>query len=86
MKHDRERPTKNRTRLIDVLWKTKRILVEDEILRLREEEGKTNPNFELRTSASKNVMGRMTQAELKELKEAAEDMERNGYSEEHKRR
>jgi hypothetical protein len=86
MTHGREKPSKIRTRLIDVLWKTKRNLAEDEILRLREEEGKTNPDFELRTSASKNVMGRMTQAELKELKEAAEDMERKGYSEEHKRR
>ena len=74
------------TRRIDVLWKTKHHLVEKEITRLREEEGRTNSNFELRTTASKNVIENMTQEEHTKLNEAAADMEENGYSEEHKRR
>jgi hypothetical protein len=74
------------TRRIEVLWTTSRDLVEKEILRLREEEGKTNPAFELRTTASKNVINKMTEEELTELNKAVADMEEHGYSEEHKRK
>lgn len=71
---------------MDVLWKTKPRLVVEEISRLKEEEGRSNTDFELRTTASKNVIGRMSQEELNELQEAAKDMEQNGHSEDHKRR
>jgi hypothetical protein len=86
MAHGRENVTKFPTRRIDVLWKTKRDLVEREILRLKEEEGRTEPDFELRTTASKKVIESMTQEELTELNNAATDMKEHGYSEEHKRR
>ena len=86
MVHGRAKVKRFPTRCIDVLWKTKRHLVEKEITRLREEEGRMNSNFELRTTASKNVIENMTQKEHTELNEAAADMEENGYSEEHKRR
>ena len=86
MVHGRAKVKRFPTRCIDFLWKTKRHLVEKEITRLREEEGRMNSNFELRTTASKNVIENMTQEEHTELNEAAADMEGNGYSEEHKRR
>jgi hypothetical protein len=86
MTHGRERVKKFTTRRIDVLWKTKPHLVKDEIRRLKEVEGRTNSDFELRTTASKNIIKNMTVEELTELKEAAADMEENGYTEEHKRR
>ena len=85
MDHGRKMISIFPTRRIDVLWSTRRDLVEKEILRLREEEGKTNPSFELRTTASKNVIKKMTDEELTELNKAVADIERNGYSEEHKR-
>lgn len=70
---------------MEVLWMEKKVLVEDEMSRLAEEEGKTCPKFELRTTASKNVLANMTQSELKKLEKARENMSKNGYSEEHKR-
>ena len=73
-------------RRIDVLWKTRCVLVENEISRLRDEEGRTNPDFGLRTTASKNVMEKMTQEELIRLNMDMAEMENNGYLEEHKRR
>jgi hypothetical protein len=86
MSHGHEEISRFPTRRIDVLWKIRRDLVEKEVVRLREEEGRMNPAFELRTAASKNIINKMTQEELTELNNAAADMEENGYSEEHKRR
>ena len=60
MVHGRAKVKRFPTRHIDVLWKTKHHLVEKEITRLREEEGRMNSNFELRTTASKNVIENMT--------------------------
>jgi hypothetical protein len=57
----------------------------DEISRMRED-GRTGGDFELRTAASKNVIAKMTEKELIDLKKAGKDMEKNGYPEEHKRR
>jgi hypothetical protein len=84
--HGHQKKSRFPTRRIDVLWKTNRDLVEREIIRLKEEEGRTNPAFELRTKASKNIIEKMTQEELTNLDNTAADMEENGYSEEHKQR
>ena len=86
MAHGHEKVSRFPMRRMDVLWKTRRDLVDKEILRLKDEEGHMNSAFELRTTASKNVMNGMSQEELKELDNAAANMEKNGYSEEHKRR
>lgn len=86
MAHGRENKTKFPIRRIDVLWKTRRDLVKNEISRLREEEGRTNPDFDLRTTASKNVIEKMTEEELTKLIADTADMEKDGYPEEHKRR
>ena len=56
MAHGRDKISRFPIRRIDVLWKTQRTSVEKEILQLREEEGWTNPDFELRTTASKNII------------------------------
>jgi hypothetical protein len=85
MVHGRPKRNKFRIRLIDVLWKSQRDLVMDEISRMRED-GRTGGDFELRTAASKNVIAKMTEKELIDLKKAGKDMEKNGYPEEHKRR
>lgn len=86
MVHGRQKALNFRPRRIDVLWKTKRNLVEEEISRMREEDGLTCPDFELRTAASKRVLLKLTSEENKELNEAAKRLEKVGYSEEHKRR
>lgn len=86
MAHGRAKNTKFPIRRIDVVWKTRRDLVDIEISRLKDEEGSTKPDFELRTTASKNVIANMTREELTQLNEALADMVKNGYSEEHKRR
>jgi hypothetical protein len=85
MVHGRPKRNKFRIRLIDVLWKSQRDLVMDEISRMRED-GRTGGDFELRTAASKNVIAKMTEEELIDLRKAGKDMEKNGYPEEHKRR
>ena len=85
MVHGRPKRNKFRIRLIDVLWKSQRDLVMDEISRMRED-GRTGGDFELRTAASKIVIAKMTEKELIDLKKAGKDMEKNGYPEEHKRR
>jgi len=71
---------------MEVLWKTKPELVEAEITRMKDEEGRTSPRFQLRTTASKNIIKNMNQRDLKILKEAGEEMAKTGNSEEHKRR
>lgn len=73
-------------RTFEVLWKTKREIVEAEITRMKDEDGRTEPRFELRTSASKNIIKKMKEKDLKDLKAVGEQMARTGYSEEHKRR
>jgi hypothetical protein len=86
MVHGHQKPIYFRPRRIDVLWKVKRDLVVEEISRMREEDGISGPDFELRTAASKNLLQKMTEEELNVLNEAAKDMGKNGYSEEHRRR
>ena len=71
---------------MEVLWRTKPALVEEEISRMRQEDGRTGPDFQLRTAASKNIIQNMTQQELNSLEDAGLNMQRNGYSEDHKRR
>lgn len=77
--------TRVKIRIIEALWKTKQDLVETEVTRLKEEEGRTSPVFQLRTTASKNVLRKMSQQERKDLEEARKDMAKNGFSEEYKR-
>jgi hypothetical protein len=72
-------------RTLEALWRTKPELVEAEVTRLKEEEGKTSPVFQLRTTASKNVLRKMSQQERRDLEEARKDMANNGLSEEFKR-
>ena len=74
MVHGHRKPKKFRTRRIDVLWKTNQELVEREMTRLRNEDGRTSPPFQLRTTASKNILEKMTEPELKILQEAMEQM------------
>jgi hypothetical protein len=50
----------------------------EEISRMRED-GQTGQDFELRTAASKNVIAKMTEKELLDLKKALKDMEKNGF-------
>ena len=45
-----------------------------------------NPAFELRTTASKNLIDNMTLEELTELNNATADIKENSYTEEHKKR
>ena len=85
----RGRPKKRsfRPRHIDVLWKTKRQLVEKEIVRMRDEDDdKTGSDFQLRTAASKNVLANMSEQDLKLLNDAVKDMAESGYLEIEKRR
>lgn len=84
MVHGRETKKSLRVRTMDVLWKTKQELVEEEITRMIEEEGRTEPRFQLRTSASKNVLGNLNEEQMNELNRARERMMKNGYTEEHK--
>jgi hypothetical protein len=86
MVHGRRENKRLQVRTIEVLWKTKQDLVNAEITRMIDEDGRTEPRFQLRTSASKKVLGELNQQELKELKAAREQMAENGYTEEHKRR
>jgi len=86
MVHGRQIKSKIKTRPIEVLWKTQRSLVENEITRMQEDEGRTESRFELRTRASKIVLEKLTEEEQRDLKDAAADMEEHGYSEDHKRR
>ena len=86
MVHGGETKKSLRVRTMDVLWKTKQELVEEEITRMIEEEGRTEPRFQLRTSASKNVLGNLNEEQMNELNRARERMMKNGYTEEHKRR
>lgn len=65
---------------------TNQELVEEEMTRLQEEEGRTCPKFELRTAASKNVISNMIPSELKKLEEARRNISKKGYSELHKRK
>lgn len=65
---------------------TKQKLVEDEISRMRDEEGRTGTNFSLRTAASRNVLQNMTQKDLIDLTEAVRQTKKTGYSQEHKQR
>ena len=46
---------------MEVLWITHRDLVNEEMKRLEEEEGRTCPKFQLRTAASKNIISNMCQ-------------------------
>ena len=41
---------------------------------MRNEDGRTSPPFQLRTAASKNVLERMTEQELKNLNDTMEEM------------
>lgn len=86
MVHGSNSKKKLQIRKMEVLWKTKREIVETEITRMIEEDGRTGTRFELRTSASKTIINNMNQQDLKDLKAAGEKMARSGYSEEHKRR
>jgi hypothetical protein len=73
-------------RVIEVLWKTKQDMVDKEISRMIDEESRTETRFELRTTASKNILQKMTEIEMEELKKAGEEMAKNGYPEDVKRR
>jgi hypothetical protein len=77
--------TKVKIRTLEALWITKPELVEAEVTRLKEEEGINRPAFQLRTTASKNVLCKMSQQERKDLEEARKDMAKSGFSEEYKR-
>jgi hypothetical protein len=77
--------TRVKIRTLEALWSTKPELVEAEVTRLKEEEGRTSPVFQLRTTASKNVLRKMSQQERRDLEEARKDMAKNGFSEEYKR-
>jgi hypothetical protein len=70
---------------MEVLWITKKELVEEEMKRMIEEDGRTCPKFELRTAASKRILSNMTESELRKLEKAKENISKRGYSEEHKR-
>jgi hypothetical protein len=59
--------------------------VEAEVTRLKEEEGRTSPAFQLRTTASKNVLRKMSQHERRDLEKARKAMAKKGFSEEYKR-
>jgi hypothetical protein len=86
MAHGNRKPhKKRRVRRIDVLYLTHHEAVEEEIKRLKEEEGKTAPKFELRTTASKNIIENMTEEELKYLDGKVEEIRVKGYPEEYKR-
>ena len=47
--------------------------MEKEIKRLKDEEGMVEPDFELRTKASKNIITKMTQEELTKLQKDTEE-------------
>jgi hypothetical protein len=85
MFHGGTKAIKLRPRRIEVLWKTNPELVREEISRLKSN-APDKPEFELRTAASKRIIANMTQEEIKVLDDAATDMAKNGYSEEHQRR
>lgn len=67
---------------------TNQVLVEEEISRMIDEDSSlmNTPRFNLRTSASKNILRNMDEKELNDLKVAGEKMGKKGYSEEHQRR
>ena len=76
--------TRVKLRTLEVLWRTKPELVETEVTRLKEEEGRTSPAFQLWTTASKNVLLKMSQQERRDLEEVRKDMAKNGFLEEYK--
>ena len=53
---------------------------------MRDEDGKTGSDFQLKTAASKNILANMSQQDLKLLNNAVKDMAENGYPEIDKRR
>jgi|HubBroStandDraft_6_1064221.scaffolds.fasta_scaffold270557_3 hypothetical protein len=77
-------------RLQEILWKTRKEKVEEEIARLLGVEVKDvadDPRcFTTRSTAIKNIMDKLTQEERAELEREKVRIENQGYSEEHKRR
>ena len=69
---------------LEVLWRMNPELVETEVTRLKEE-GRLSPAFQLRTTASKNVLHKMSQQERRDLEEVSKDMAKNRFLEECKR-
>lgn len=85
MAHGSLKPQKMTIRRIDVVWKTHREDVEEEVARLKTEEGRTSTDFVLRTEASKTVIENMDAEDKAILEEAYNRISKEGYSEEHKR-
>jgi hypothetical protein len=86
MAHGNRKPHKTRVRPMEVVWATKQEAVLAEITRMRDEEGETAPDFQLRTAATKNILAKMSTQELNRLNDLAEEISMKGYPEEHKRR
>lgn len=72
-------------RRTDLLWQTKRDAAEAEIARLKEEDP-TKPSIAIRQMALSNVLANLSAAERLELDAEIKRIEREGNSEEERRR